>query len=463
MLGGIFGRQRPRQDLPEPDPELAEALVRADETMRRGTEELGYATAQFGEAATREFGTALTAARGHAQEAFRLNALLLDEHPETPEEARSIAAGARAQAAEVERLVRAEADRFASRRAALREVPDAVAALGREMTDVRTRIDGAQQALTALESRYRPDALVAVSDNPEQAQALLEVAGRSLELATRRHDRGQGDDATRAVQVASDSIRRADDLLEAVSTFEVEAVHAESTLASVLADSRSDVAASRQWLQTVSDEEVAAATAALEERIAQSADADGGGPADPFARLARLREANERLDRLRDERATRPSRERLQAQLGTAVEDARRQVGLARSIVVDHPGQTGPDARTRLAQAERLLDGLGSVDDPPAALAQARRAAEVAVEAAELARRDIATAAQQERWTRENGGRGGWGQDDGRGGGWGGGWGGGGGGWGGGRGSGMGGVLGGVLGGMVLGGILDDIGDLDLD
>ena len=443
MFGGIFGRQR--YDPPrEPSAEVAAALVRADETVRRGTDELGYAGAQFGESATRDLSAALGQAKQQLQEAFRLNGMLLDDDPETPDEALQLEAGILAATAQVDQLLRGPAAAFAERRAALHEAPTAIAQLRAEAADVGGRVEEARAAVGGLRERYSDGAVVAVADNPDQAEALLGFTERSLALAERRHGAGRGDEATKAIQVASDSVRRASDLLDAVTDFEVEAVHAESTLAAVLADSRGDIAQARQLLASIPDAQIESAANDLERAVAAAS--DPAADDDPFTALSRLRGANTALEELVQERQTRPERERQRAQLTAALADAERQIALARAMVTDHPAQIGPDARTRLAQAERLLDGVELTTDATAALQQARQAADLAADAAGLAQRDLQTAAQHDRWRAENGGRGGWGDD------WGGGPGGGG----------MGGVLGGVLGGMVLGGILDDF-DMDFD
>lgn len=408
MFGGIFGRQQ-NPVAREPSPEVAAALVRADETVRRGTDELGYATAQFGEASTRELASALTQAQRHLQEAFRLNGLLLDDDPESPEDAQQLEAGVLAAAAEVDRLLRGPAGAFAARRAALREAPTAIAQLRAEAADVAGRVEEARSAVENLASRYSEQAVLAVADNPDQAGSLLGFTERSLALAERRHEAGRGDEATKAIQVASDSVRRAADLLDAVIDFEVEAVQAESTLAAVLADSRGDVAEARRLLASIPDAQIESAAAALDQAVA-AASAPGADD-DPFTSLSRLRAANAALEELIQERQTRPERDRQRAQLTAALDDAERQVALARTMVTDHPAQVGPDARTRLAQAERLLAGIEQAADAAGALAQARQAADLAAEAAGLAQRDIQTAGQYDRWRQENGGRGGWGDD----------------------------------------------------
>ncbi|GAB2594358.1 hypothetical protein [Pseudactinotalea suaedae] len=436
MFGGIFGR---RQEQPaEVSPEVGAALVRADETVRRATDELGYATAEFGDASTRELGSALSAAQRQLQEAFRLHALLLDDVQETPQQRQQLEAAVLAATAEVERLLRQPVGAFAARRAALHEAPATIARLRAEVADVRGRIAEARTVTENLTGSYSQEAVLAVAENPEQAEALLGFAERSLALAERRHEGGRGEEATKAIQVASDSVRRAVDLLDAVTDFEVETVHAQSTLAAVLADSRADVTEARQLLAATPDEEITEAVTALERAIGEASAARAA--ADPFTTLSRLRAANGALEALVHERRSRPDQERLRAHLVAALADADRQVALARALVADHPGIVGPDARTRLAQAQRLLDGVTEVTDSHTALAQVRQAADLAAEAAAAAERDVA-ASHQDPW---QAGVGDWGGPVRA------------------PGGGLGGVLGGVLGGMMLGGILDDF-DMDFD
>jgi hypothetical protein len=145
-----------------------------------------------------------------------------------------------------------------------------------------------------------------------------------------------------------------------------------------------------------------------------------------------MREADERAARARgqvDELLTR---------LDALIEGARDFIGTRR-------GAVGPEARTRLAEAERLRDqALGQRDqDPEGALATVRRAQQLAADAQQLAQYDVD---QTQNWGGGPGGMGGrrGGTNvggmilggilidsilrGGGGGGWGGGWGGGGGG-----------------------------------
>ena len=222
-----------------------------------------------------------------------------------------------------------------------------------------------------------------------------------------------------------------------MTDFEVEAVHAESTLTAVLADSRGDIAEARQMLASIPDPQIEAAADSLGAAVDAASTPVAG--ADPFTTLSRLRAANSALEELVRERQTRPERERQRAQLTAALDDAERQIALARTMVTDHPAQVGPEARTRLAQAERLLGGIEQVED-----ARVRLAARTAGGRSRGGGgRDRAARHPEQRLGRAGLGRP-WLAVAGCGGG------------------GMGGVLGGVLGGMMLGGILDDF-DMDFD
>jgi hypothetical protein len=134
-----------------------------------------------------------------------------------------------------------------------------------------------------------------------------------------------------------------------------------------------------------------------------------------------------------------------------AIDDADRQLAVARDVIAGHRGWIGADARTRVAEAERIridLDRyLGTSaaaataideDQREQALAMARRVAFLASEGLQLAQRDIDAArpqAVQGQWGPPNQG------------------------WGGGRRGGMGDGMGGILGGLVIGSLLGDIFD----
>ena len=84
-------------------------------------------------------------------------------------------------------------------------------------------------------------------------------------------------------------------------------------------------------------------------------------------------------------------RARAEAQLGRSLATARAQVQAAEDYLVARRGAVGPEARTRLAEAGRLLveaEGLAP-SDPAGALTTAQRAESLARTALSLAQQDV--------------------------------------------------------------------------
>ncbi|GGI07168.1 hypothetical protein [Isoptericola cucumis] len=416
------------------------ALVRADERARLAEDELSFAVAELGERDTADLAPLHRRARERLGEAFHLHQLLHDHVPDTEAQRREWFA-------RIADLCRS-ADGFLDeldaglreRRSAVRATPDVVDGVDSEVERVRKGVAGAHDDVARLRQAYSENALRPVADNPEQAERLLEFATRSTAAARRRLAAQQAGEASAAARAAQDSVRRAEGLLAAVADFESEALRAESALGAMVAESRTELAEARALPAPQREGRVDTAIAALEDSLA--ALPGPGEPADPVASLSRVRQANTALDDAVADRVQHDARQRrMKAQLAPALDDAERQVASARGVIDDYRAPAGPDARTRLAEAERELTAARADDDPERAVAAARRAAALAAEAATLAHRDIARGGHGQRWdggwNGPQGGRGGYGR----------------------RGSGSD-VFGAVLGGMVLGGILDDLGDL---
>ena len=446
-MAGFWGkRKREQEQLQTQDAELQRraetALVAADERVRLTTDELAFAEAELGAGPTQDLREALTAVRTHLGEAFQLNQLNHDEIPDTPEELRTRNARIAQLSEWAEELLEDRTQSLAARVATARRAPEVLEGVRRDAARLRTRLPNARETVARLAERYTPDALRQIARNPDEAQQLIGFAEHSGGISERRREAGQREQANLALEAATESVRRAATLLDAVETYEIEALRAESTLAAVVEDSRGDLVAARTAPQSPA---VLTAAAALGDALAALPAA--GNETDPFAELTALREANTALDAAIDaarERAAKPlpSAEAVRH----AIDDSDRQLSIARDIIGGHRGWIGADARTRLAEAERIrldLDdelgqrvSLGASPVPEEqreqALALARRVAFLANEALQLAQRDIDQSRPQDP---------GWG----------------GGGWGGGnRGGGMGGS---ILGGLVIGSLLGDMFD----
>ncbi|ANC30248.1 hypothetical protein I598_0668 [Isoptericola dokdonensis DS-3] len=415
------------------------ALVRADERARLAEDELAFAEAELGTEATADLAGHVRRAREHVGEAFHLNQLLHDHVPDTDAERREWSARIVGLCTDAEAVLDSLESGLAERRRTARATPAALDRIAAEVEKVRGAVPAARDDVAELATRYAPSALRPVADNPAQADRLLEFAGRGLAAARRKLDDGEPTQAAATARAAEESVNRAQGLLKAVRDFEADALTAEAALGAMVAESRSELAQARALPAPQRAGAVDAAATALQSAL--DALPAPGAPQDPVGSLTQVRQANTALDdavrrRLEaDDRARRAT-----AQLAPALDDAERQVAAARAVVDDYRAPVGPDARTRLAEAQRELSAARSLSEPERAVDAARRAAALAAEAATLAHRDIARTHHGQSWGTQHAGHRP-------------------------RGGGMGGMggtgaFGAVLGGMVLGGILDDIGDM---
>jgi hypothetical protein len=365
-----------------------------------------------------------------------LHQLNHDEIPDTPEELRTRNARIVQLCEWAEDLLEDRTGTLAEAIARARRAPEIIAGVRADAASLRTRIPHARDTVQRMAARYSAQALQQVDSNPSEADQLLGFAEHSASVAERRREAGQREQANLALEAATEAVRRAETLLDAVETFEVEALRAE--------DSRGDLVVARTAPQVPG---VTAAMAELD--AALRALPAAGVNTDPFSQLNRLREANAGLDdaiAVARERAARviPPLEHVRH----AIDDADRQLAVSRDVIAGHRGWIGADARTRVAEAERIrvdLDRLLGTSASAAtaidedvreeALAMARRVAFLANEGLQLAQRDIDASRPQ------NGGQ--WGNQ----------------GYGGGRRGGMSDGMGGILGGLVIGSLLGDIFD----
>ncbi|RLK47719.1 hypothetical protein [Microbacterium telephonicum] len=445
-MAGFWGnRKKEREELAAKDAELGRragaALVAADERIRTTADELMYAEIELGAEATAELRDALTAVRQHLGEAFHLHQLNHDEIPDTPEELRTRHARILQLCEWAEELLDDRTEALAGPIERARRAPEIITGIRQDVERLRTRLPQLEATLDRLAARYSDDALRKVSGNAAEAKQLLDFALHGSEVSERRREADQREQANLALETAIEAARRAGTLIEAVDQFEVEALRAESTLDAIVLDSREDLAVAREFAAVPA---VSAAMADLDAALGQLTPA--GQKPDPFTELTRLRGANAALDAAVDkarERAARPVPP--ESHVRHAIDDADRQLGVARSVISGHRGWIGADARTRLAEAERVRLELANTvgptipeDDREQVMAVARRCGTLAAEALQLAQRDIDSGRPND---------GGWGQ-------------GGPGGWGGGgrRGGGSD-LVGGILGGLVIGGLLDGMFD----
>lgn len=414
------------------------ALVTADERIRATSDELAFASAELGDTATADLRAALSAVREHLGEAFQLHQLNHDEIPDTPEELRTRNARIVQLCDWAEDLLDERTEALRGRVEQVREAPRILEGVRNDIYRLRARLPETRETIARLGERYSSSALQRIRLTADEAEQLLDFAGQSASLSERRRAAGRGEDANLALETATESVRRAASILEGVDSFEVEAMRAQSTLAEVVDDSRSDLTAAARLPRTPALEQAMRALQAALDSIAGSHETR-----DPFTDLATVSEANAALDAA-VERASRPipSLEHVRHDVGAAD----RALGVADQLINGHRGWIGADARTRFAEAQRLRSELDPLVSPEEtrerAQELARRTAQLANEAVSLAQRDTDSARpDDDDWGGWGGSRGSRGPRDG-----------------GPLGEGAG-VLGPVLGGVLLGGLLGDIFD----
>ena len=437
-MAGLWGRRKREQqaELEAQDADLAlraqRSLVSVDERIRSTSDELDFAVAELGEGPTNELRTALTAVRHHLGEAFQLHQLNHDEIPDTPEELRTRNARIVQLCEWADELLDDRTSTLAEDVEKVRRAPETLAQVRTDTETLSERLPHARSTLERLSLRYSTEALRQVSAGADEAEQLLTFAAHSADVSTRRREAKRAEEANLALETATEAVRRAAAIIDGIEDFEIEALRAESTLADVVADSRGDLIAARQAPRVPA---VMAAVTALD--AALGALSPAGAKADPFAELSQLREANSALDAaiaVARERAARPIP--AVAHVRHALDDADRQIAVARNVIAGHRGWIGADARTRLAEAERTRTDaepmVADEDTREEAMGLARRSGALASEALQLAQRDIDSSRPQDPgWG--GGPRGGMG------------------------GGGMGNPMGGILGGLVIGSLLGDM------
>jgi hypothetical protein len=371
----------------------AAALVEADDAIRTSEQELGFATAEFGEHATAPFLAALESARAELSAAVRV-ALRLDDDASDHEAAtRADVSDISAHCEAAHRLLDEQSEAFDRLQDLDARAPRLAAEVDAHVAQQTARISRSRKILERLVARYTASAVDAVMTNPDQAADRLELAAHSLTSA--RQELADGDRGRAAVllQAAEAGADQATDLLDAVEHMEAELTQAASALPGALRELAAEIAEAIALPAVRAQDEratvVGKAQAVADEVRAQRA----AGPVDAVAALRDVQQADTALDHaLAGLRAEPARRERAMAVLDQAMLVARSSVTAADDAIRTTRGGVGAAARTRLTEAQRHFRQAISCaqNDPEAALAEARQADDLALAARALAEQDVA-------------------------------------------------------------------------
>ncbi|MFJ6515013.1 TPM domain-containing protein [Streptomyces sp. NPDC091406] len=426
------GAPEPPTPLPELDAQAKQVLVDTDDAVRTSEEELGFATAQFGEEAAKPFTAAVARAKDELTQSFRLRQQLDDAFPEDDATRRRMLEEILRRCATANEGLDTVSEDFDRLRALERTAPEALATVDATHRDLTGRVAAAESGVAGLRERYGEGAAAPVAADVAQAEDRLVFAGSAVEEARTAVEGGENSRAAVYIRGAEGAVGQAATLLDSVDRRAAELGEAAGKLPAALTETETDLADAGGLLEGTAE---GASTADLRGRIARAeavlADVRGAmaaGPYDPIDALRRVEEADAALDEaLAGARDQERGEAKARSLLDQAMLTARSAIGAAADYITTNRGAVGSQARTRLAEAQRRWERARelSATDAQGALAEARQADALAGQAMALAEQDV-------RGFRSPQGPGGMG------------------GLGGGGGGGMGGA---VLGGIILGGL----------
>ncbi|MER7446568.1 TPM domain-containing protein [Microbacterium sp. NPDC097977] len=411
------------------------ALVQADDAITSSREELGFAVAQFGEAATATFSGAIETAKAKMSEAFDLKQKLDDEIEDTVQDRRAWHIRIIGICDEIDDMLDANAEAFDALRKLEQNAPQELERVRAQRASVQSLLASAAPALATLTATYDAASIATVADNPAQAQERIELADRSIAAAAEAISAGQTGTAAFAIRTAEQSTAQAGQLAQAVTTLGTELGEIEATAQALVTELQGDIATAQQLPDPSGA--IAAAASATQAELQRAQNHLTGSARSPQAALAALTAANTQIDAaIAQGRESVARAQRAVQMLEQTLAQAGSEIRSTREFIETRRGTVGSTARTRLSQAEvgltRALDLRAT--NTEAALTEATHALDLARQAAASAQSDL-QAYSSDRYDS--------------------GWGGGGlfGGGGNSGGSGLGGdILGGIIGGLISGG-----------
>ncbi|CAN7292638.1 TPM domain-containing protein [Microbacterium foliorum] len=413
------------------------ALVQADDAITSSREELGFAVAQFGEAATSAFTGAVETAKAKMSEAFDLKQKLDDEIEDTVHDRRAWHIRIIQICDEIDDVLDENTEAFDALRKLEQNAPQELERVKGERAALQPLLDGAAAALSALADTYDSTALSTVADNPAQAQERALLADRSIEAAAQAIAAGRSGEAAFAIRTAEQSVAQAAQLVQAITALGSELTDIEAQAQALVTELQADVAAAQQLPDP--DGAIASVATATVRQLQLAQTGLAGASRDPRRVLDALTAANTQIDAAIAQGTQAAERaRRAQQMLEQTLTQAGSEIRATREYIETRRGTVGSTARTRLSQAEASLTQALNLraTDPVAALTEAGRSLDLVRQATSSAQADV-EAMNPSRYQNDS-------------------WGGGGGsifGGSGSGGSGLGGdILGGIIGGLLSGG-----------
>src|SRR5687768_1906011 len=375
-------RERTRQ-LTQLSQKANALLIETDELLRHNTQELGFAEAEFGADAAKPFGEALASARAELQAAFKIRQQLDDNQPEDPPQRAELLNELIARCTRARALVEEQTEKFRELRDLERRAPEVLDEAERGAVAVTQRIPGVEAAVATLQAEAAGSSK-AVHGNVAEARKRLELVARGTVEGRAALQRDDRPGAGRAAKASQDALAQAAALLDAVDREAAVLAEARTELNAAVAQARADVASAGAAVTRAGDTDQADELAAARSKLEAATEAVNATPGDLVLAYRLAREAESAADAVVakvQEGEQRRAKERAAAE--AAIRAAELQVDRVEQFIAARHHGVGRRPRTSLAGADAALERARQLrdSDPPAALAEARRAGELADEA----------------------------------------------------------------------------------
>ncbi|WP_405588490.1 hypothetical protein [Streptomyces sp. NBC_01092] len=380
----------------ELDERAQASLVAADDWVRVSAEELGFVAGRFGAGDAEHvepFARVLADARAELAVAFRMRWQYEGGVPEEAAARRHALAGIVGRCEEAGRLLDGQAAAFDQARGLEEGLGGGlghalVVAEGR-FRELTWRTSGAGTVLGELGERYGPSATAALAGHVEQAKDRLVFATTQLNHARQAADLGDNGRAAGRLRAAEGAIAQAAAFIDGVERHAGELARAAGMVPAALTGGEVEIAGAREARRWVRSPYADIPPGELRARVVHAdlvlagvrEELTSGRPYDPLDVLRRI------------VRGVAPvAAGRAGVIPAAAVVCARSAVTGADDVVATHRAAVGGEARTRLAEARRLLAPPAPAPAgraPRAELADLVSADTLAQQAHELAEQDI--------------------------------------------------------------------------
>ena len=337
-------------------------LLSADEQVRSAADELDFARAQFGIAATDEFARTLEATKAAVARGFERQKQMEDATGDA--EKRAMASAIMRDLGENMNPLSAVQAAFEQRRSEQATLPSRITEASERLVEQRGDLERATAELAAIAGIYPAQMLTSLQDNPEQAHALLETAASAIEAAKQAVDTDRAlaestlDTAHRALMMAK---HQTDAIFSAKSDLDAIRDRLGAAIGSISAD-LADVTSLRAE-PAVFDPLVADARAAIAE--GQAALMNNG---DPLAALEHLRTSEANIDAaLAPLRSQRENAEKARANAQAQISLAETAFERAERYVQGRRGAIDLSVRSTLHDSEQSLKAArAAISNDPA-------------------------------------------------------------------------------------------------